>query len=125
MPPAPSRRSTRYRPASNSPTRSRAELGRDSKTRSFTLFPSWPTRVCRTSRPPSRVNEIPGLAVDQVVHHHQVDGAARADVINVGAQRTGAERNLDPGDDRVGEGDPNEGEPAFVGPNRRAVGAQV
>src|SRR5438034_4070236 len=43
MPPAPSRRSTRYRPASNSPTRSRAEVGRtrmgfsDSKTMSFTV----------------------------------------------------------------------------------------
>src|SRR5437762_12861087 len=60
--------------------------------------------VCRTSQPPSRVNEIPGLAVDQIVHHHQVNRAARADVIDVGAQRTGAERNPDPGDDRVGEG---------------------
>src|SRR5437773_6965579 len=81
--------------------------------------------VCRTSQPPSRVNEIPGLAVDQIVHHHQVDRTARADVIDVGVQRTGAERNPDPGDDRVGEGDPNEGEPAFVGPNRRAVAAQA
>src|SRR5437660_10181702 len=64
-----------------------------------------------------------GLAVDQVVHHHHVDRAARADVLDVGAQRAGAERNPNPGDDRVGEGDPNEGKPAFIGPNRRAVTA--
>src|SRR5207249_1915921 len=78
--------------------------------------------VYRTLQPPSKVT---GLAVDQVVKHHQVDGAARADVIDVGAQRAGAECNSDTGDDRVGEGDPNEGKPAFVGPNRRAVGAQA
>src|SRR5438552_6263087 len=78
--------------------------------------------VFRTSLPPSKVT---GLAVDQVVKQHELDGAARADVIDVGAQRAGAECNSDTGDDRVGEGDPNEGKPAFVGPNRRAVGAQA
>src|SRR5438046_7803915 len=52
MPPAPSRRSTRYRLASNSPTRSRAEVGRtrmgfsDSKTMSFTV----PSRLKNNDR---------------------------------------------------------------------------
>src|SRR5438128_6198236 len=97
MPPAPSRRSTRYRPASNSPSRSPARFP-DSRMGSCILR--------GTVR----------LSVDHVVQHHHVDRSAGADVVDVGAQRTGAERNPEPGDDRVGEGDPNEGEPAFVGP---------
>src|SRR5438046_10235745 len=60
-----------------------------------------------------------GLAVDQVVHHHHVDRAPRADVLDVGAQRAGAERTPDPGDVRVGEGDSNSSGPAFVGPAPR------
>src|SRR5207249_2598106 len=76
----------------------------------------------RTLQPPSKVM---GLAVDQVVQHHQVRRAARADVIDVGAQRAGAERNPDPGDDRVDERDPDKGKPAFVGPNRCVVRAQA
>src|SRR5437870_1611928 len=37
MPPVPRRRSTRYRPANNSPTRWSAELGPDSRTTSLTV----------------------------------------------------------------------------------------
>src|SRR5439155_192065 len=68
------------------------------------------TRVGSTA-----ARRLPRLAVDQVVQHHQVDRAARADVLDVGAQRAGAERDPDARDDRVGEGDPNEGKPSYIG----------
>src|SRR4051794_36979464 len=65
------------------------------------------------------------LPVNQIVEHDEVRGAAGGDVVDVHAERAGAERDTNASDDRVVVRDREERQSSRVRANRRRVGAEA
>src|SRR3989442_903255 len=88
MPPAPSRRSTRYRPASNSPTRSPAKLGTTSSTAPSRFKPTVPSCFDQCK---FLLHHVPADPHDLGTAHDGVHGVWRAhERLFVGSRDLGA-----------------------------------